>query len=71
MLDNLLKIHLKLLQIKKINKLIGNKIADKTTKVSNGSPQNSSDTVTNETKRKCIYLSPEKRQKVIDDLRLT
>ena len=51
--------------------MIGNKIADKTTKISNGSPQNSSDTVTNETKRKCIYLSPEKRQKVIDDLRLT
>ena len=48
---------------------IGNKIADRTTKVSRTSPQNNS--VTNEKevlRERCI--SPEERQKIIDDLRL-
>ena len=58
--------------------MIGNKIADKITKVSRTSPQNNSDTVTNEaenirlerkiSKKRNIF--PEKRQKIIDDLRL-
>ena len=48
---------------------IGNKIVDKITSVSETSPRNNS--VTNEEeipREKCI--SPEKRQKIIDDLRL-
>ena len=47
--------------------LIGNKIADKITNVSNTSPRNSSETVTNEEKR---YISLEERQKIIGGLRL-
>ena len=52
---------------------IDNKIADKITKVSKDSQQNNSETVTNENdkeipKERCI--APEKRQKIIDDLRL-
>ena len=59
--------------------MIGNKISDKITKVSRTSTQNNLETVTNEeenvgltyreipTKR---YISPEKRQKITDDLRL-
>ena len=52
---NLLQMHLKLIQKRAIQKtaeatddLIGNRIADKITKVSRASPQNSSETVTNE-----------------------
>ena len=58
--------------------MIGNKIADKITKVLRTSPQNNSDTVTDEeenirferkiSKERNIF--PEKRQKIIDDLRL-
>ena len=59
--------------------MIGNKISDKITKVSITSTQNNLETVTNEeenvrltyreipTKR---YISPEERQKIMDDLRL-
>ena len=59
--------------------MIGNKISDKIAKVSRTSTQNNLETVTNEeenvgltyretpTKR---YISPEERQKIIDDLRL-
>ena len=56
--------------------LIGNKIADavaklyngKITRVSKASPQNNSETATNEEER--YNVSPEKRQKVTEDLRL-
>ena len=48
MLNNLLQMHLKLLQKKQ---LIGNKIADKITKVSKGSPENSSGMTESETKK--------------------
>ena len=58
--------------------LIGNKIADKITKVSRVSPQKSSEIVKNEAGNigfdreipKERYISPEKRQKIIDNLRL-
>ena len=86
MLNNLQQIHLKLLQTKKkIQKtaeitggLIGNKIAHKITEVSTTSPQNNSQTVTNGTENiahdkgipKERYISPQKRQNIIDDLRL-
>ena len=50
--------HLKLIQKRAIQKtaeatddLIGNRIADKITKVSRASPQNSSETVTNEVEK--------------------
>ena len=49
--------------------LIGNKIADRITKVSTTSPKNNSET--NEEKiLGQIYISPELRQKIIDDLGL-
>ena len=58
--------------------LIGNKIAGKITNISRASPQNSSETVKNERKnielnreiRRKIYISQEKREQIIDDLRL-
>ena len=53
--------------------LIGNKIADKTINVSKSSQQDNSHTVTNEHDNelpKERYISPEKRQKIVDDLRL-
>ena len=53
--------------------LIGNKIANRITKVSKTSPQNNSETVTNEHDKeipKERYISPEERQTIIDDLRL-
>ena len=53
--------------------LIGNEISDKITKVSKYSLQNTSETVTNEHDKKIPkerYISPEKRQGIIDDLRL-
>ena len=52
--------------------MIANKIADRITKVSKDSQQNNSETVTNEHDKeipKERYLSPEKRQEIIDDLR--
>ena len=48
---------------------ISNKIADRTTKVSRTSPQNNSVTNEKEVLRE-RYISPEERQKIIDDLRL-
>ena len=53
--------------------MIGNKIADSITKVSKTIPQNNSKTVAIEHDKeipKERYISPEKRQKIIDDLRL-
>ena len=61
--------------------MIGNKIAeavaksynDRITKVSKTSQQNNSETVTNEHDKKIPeerYISPKKRQIIIDDLRL-
>ena len=53
--------------------LTGNKIADRVTKVSKNSQQNNSETVKNENDKqipKERYMSPEERQKVIDELGL-
>ena len=53
--------------------MIGNKIADRIAKVSKILQQNYSETVTNEHDKeipKERYISPEERQKIIDDLRL-
>ena len=53
--------------------LIGNKIADRITKLSKNSQQNDSETVTNEHDKEIPqerYISSEKRQEIIDDLRL-
>ena len=76
MLNNLLWIHLKLLQKIAIQKtaeatrdLIGTKIADKTTRVSKTSPHNNSETNKEEILRE-RYISPELRKKIINDLRL-
>ena len=52
--------------------MIGNKIANRVTKVSKSPKQNNSETVTNEHDEKIPkerYISPEERQKIIDDLR--
>ena len=52
--------------------MIGNKIAEKTTKVSRNSQQNNSETITNEHDKeipKERYISSEERQKIIDDLK--
>ena len=52
--------------------LIGNKIANSILKVSRSSPQNNSETITNEHDKetpKERYISPEEKQKIIDDLR--
>ena len=49
--------------------LIGYKIANKVTKVSKNSQQNTSETVTNEHDKE-RYISPEERQEVNDKLRL-
>ena len=51
--------------------MIGNKIANKIPGVSKNSPQNNSETVTNERDKeipKGRYISPEERQKIIDNL---
>ena len=77
---------LKLLQREKFKKqqkqlviLISKKIADKITKVSKTSPQNTLETVESEIKnnelitekyQKYICIPPEQRHKIIDDLRL-
>ena len=49
--------------------LIGNKIADKITSVSKKKSNNNNDNVELSTHKK-RYISPEERQKVIDELRL-
>ena len=84
MSNNLLQMHLKLLQKELLKKkkteatghLVGNKIADKITSISTTSPQNNS--VTNEEENLELdeeihrerYISSKQRQKVINDLRL-
>ena len=75
MLKNLLQIHSKHLQkellkktLKAISDLIGNKIADKITRVSKTLPQDNLET--NEEILREKYTSPELRQKVINDLQL-
>ena len=83
MLKNLQQMHLRLPQKKVIQEtgeatgdLIGNTIADKVRKVLRTLPWNSSGTVTNETKNIArdrdipVYILQEKRQQIIDDLRL-
>ena len=58
--------------------LIGNEIADEVKKVSKTSPHNNTETVTNEEKYIGLdreiarerYISPEKKQKAIEDLKL-
>ena len=53
--------------------LIGNKIVDRITKVSETSQQNNSETVIVEHDKeipKERYISPRERQEIIDDLRL-
>ena len=53
--------------------LIGNKIADKNTKVSKNPEENNLETVTNENdkkKPKERYISPKKGREIIDDFRL-
>ena len=52
--------------------MIGNKIADKITCISKKSTKNSStiDEDTELSTRKEIYISPEERQQIIDELRL-
>ena len=53
--------------------LIGNKIANRITKVLKNSQQNNSETVTNEHDKKILkgkYVSPEEIQEIIDELRL-
>ena len=52
-----------------IGDLIGNKIADKITRVSKTSPQNNSERNKEEILRE-RYISQEKRRKNFDDLRL-
>ena len=67
MLNNLLEMHLNLIQ--KIAIQTGNNIAEKIAKVSRSLPQNSSETIENETKStgsdiempKERYISPKKR----------
>ena len=52
--------------------LIGNKISDKITRVSKTLPQNNSgeNIEHDREKHRERYISPEQRQKIIDDLRL-
>ena len=54
--------------------LIGNKIADTVTNVSKRLPQNQLEIVDSEKEHKEItkerYIPPEKRQQIVDDLRL-
>ena len=53
--------------------MFGDKITNGITKVSKNSPQNNSETVTNEQDKeipKERYISPEERQQIIDDMRV-
>ena len=78
MLKNLEQIHLKVLQKGVIQEtaettgdLVGNEIANEIRKISKTSQQNNSETVTNEHNKEITkerYISPEERQKIIDDL---
>ena len=52
--------------------MIGNKTADRITEVSKSSQQNNSETVSKEHDKeipKGRYISPDKRQEIIDELR--
>ena len=78
MLNNLVQICLKLLQKEQFKigessgDLIGNKIANKIAMVSKNPQQNNSETVTNKNDKetpKERYISPEEKQKIIDNLR--
>ena len=54
--------------------MIGNKIANRITKVSKTSQQNNLETITNELAKEIPnerYISPEERLKIIDNLRAT
>ena len=53
--------------------MVGNKIADRITKVSKTLPQNNSDKITNEHEKYILeerYVSLEERDEIIDELRL-
>ena len=53
--------------------MIGNKIANRITKVSKSSPQNNSETLTNEHDKEISkerYISPEGIQEIIDEIRI-
>ena len=76
MLNNLLQMHLKLLQKERFKKtvettgdIIGNKTADRITKVSKTSPKNNSKTNEKEIVRE-RFIPPELRYKIIHDLKL-
>ena len=76
MQNNLLQMHLKGASEKRIQNtaeatgdLVDNKIADKIAKVSKRSPLKNS-VINEEEILRERYISPEKRQKLIDDLRL-
>ena len=68
--------HLKLLKtVEATGGLAGNKIADKITKASRNSPENSSEAVENETEnigfdREIKHILPEQRQRIVDTLGL-
>ena len=54
--------------------LVGNKIADRITEISKNSQQNNLETIANKNDKEIPYeryISPEERQKIIDDQRLT
>ena len=54
--------------------LVGNKIAGRITEISKNSQQNNLETITNKNDKEIPeerYISPEERQKIIDDQRLT
>ena len=53
---------------------IVNNVAERITKVSKNSQQNNSETLTNEHDKEILkerYVSPEERQEIIDELRLS
>ena len=53
--------------------MVGNEIANRVTKVSKSLPQNNSEIITNEHDKEIAkerYISPEERQKIIDDQRI-
>ena len=63
----------RVIQAKETGDLIGNKVVNRITKAPKNSPQNNSEAVINEhgkEKPEEWHLSPEERQKTLDDLRL-
>ena len=73
--NTLVQMHLKLFQIAEKNPaeatgdLIGNKIADRNTKVSRTSPKNNSQTNEEEILRE-RFVAPELRHKIVNDIRI-